>query len=109
MNEEIKTVVTERKETTSERQLANVEVVSMPWWKIVLVRAGRVYLQGLLGFLTANMTGATEAVTGVPMGDFASKCAIAASLAVAPTVLSLIQNVIELLARMDQKSPQLRA
>jgi hypothetical protein len=109
VSQELKTVVTERKETTTDRQLQNVEVVSMPWWKIVLVRASRVYLQGLIGFLTANTSGATEAVTGIPMGDFGHQITVAASLAVAPAVLAVLMNVVELLARLDQSHPSMRA
>lgn len=106
---EIKTVVTERADVSTKKELNDVTVVSMPWWKIVGVRALRVYLQGLVGFLTANATGATTAVTGIPVGDFGQQIVTAASLAVAPAVFSLLTNAIELLARLDQRAPQFRA
>ena len=109
MPEEIKTVVTERDKMTTQRQMDAVTVVAMPWWQIVGVRGLRVYLQGLVGFLTANTTGATEALTGIPVGDFGNQVVIAASLAVAPSVLSLLTNIIELLAKLDQSHPTLRA
>lgn len=109
MPDEIKTVVTEREKLTTQKQLDEVEIISMPWYRIVLVRAGRVYVQGLIGFLTANTSGATEAVTGIPMGDFKDKLIIALSLAIAPAVLSLLQNTGELLAKLDQSHPKLRA
>lgn len=106
--DDVTTVVTQRRDVTTARQLKAVEVVSMPWWQIVGVRALRVYLQGLVGFLTANTSGATEAITGMPMGDFGHQLVMAMSLAVAPAVLSLLMNVTELLARLDQTNPRMR-
>ena len=106
---EVKTVVTKREDMTTKKELNEVQVVAMPWYQIVGVRALRVYLQGLVGFLTANLTGATTAVTGVAVGDFGHQLTIAASLAVAPAVLSLLTNGIELLAKLDQSHPTLRA
>jgi hypothetical protein len=108
MADEIKTVVTAREEVSTKAELKAVEIVALPWWQIVGVRAARVYLQGLIGFLTSNATGATTAVTGIPVGDFGNQIVIAASLAVAPAVLSLMMNVVELLAKLDQRAPQLR-
>lgn len=109
MADEIKTVVTERAKLTTERQLEQVEVITMPWWQIIGVRFLRVYLQSLVGFLTANTTGLTEAVTGIPMEQFGNQLGLAAQLALAPAVLTLIQNGIELLAKLDQRAPQMRA
>lgn len=94
---------------STKKELNAVEVVPMPWWQIVGVRAARVYIQGLLTFLTTNATGATTAVTGVPIGDFGNSFMIAASLAVAPAVGSVLMNVGELLAKLDQSHPTLRA
>lgn len=108
MVDEIQTIVTKRDDMTTAKQRNAVEIVQMSWWQIVGVRALRVYLQGLVGFLTANTTGATEAVTGIPVGDFGNQIIIAASLAVAPAVLSLLMNITELLARLDQTAPKLR-
>ncbi len=106
---DVTTVVTARADMTTAKQLNTVEVVAMPWWQIVGVRALRVYLQGLVGFLTANTSGATEAITGMPMGDFWHQLLMAMSLAAAPAALSLIMNVTELLAKLDQSHPTLRA
>jgi hypothetical protein len=109
MAEDIKTVVTERKETTTDRQLQNVEVVSMPWWKIVLVRAGRVYLMSVVGLLGAVGTGAASA-SGVqmPVGDFSTLLVACLGASLGPAVVSLLTNGAELLARLDQTNPQMR-
>jgi hypothetical protein len=114
MPDETKTVVTERTEMTTDKELASVTIVSMPPWKIVLVRASRVYLQAILTFLTANGTGATAKVgevigLAIPVMDFYQVLLMSASMAVAPAVGSILQNTIELLAKLDATNPALRA
>ena len=114
MSEETKTVVTERATMATDREIASVTVVTMPAWQIALVRCCRVYLQALLGFLTATGTGLAGAVatavgTPIPAMDFWHMLVFSASLAVAPATVSLIQNVIELLAKIDATNPGLRA
>jgi hypothetical protein len=110
MPEDTKTVVTERPAMVTEKQLNSVTVISMPPWKIVLVRCCRVYLQSLVGFLLATGTGLTSAVgLTMPVQDFGQLLLTCASLAVAPAAISLIQNLIELLAKLDATNPELRA
>ena len=74
--------------------------------QIILIRAARVYLQTLLGLLTAGATGMASNV--LPVGDFAHLLQICASLSVASAVICAIQNFVELLARLDEKAPQYR-
>lgn len=110
MADETKTVVTARADVTTDKQQAAVVVVTMPGWQIALVRCCRVYLQSLVGFLVATGTGATAAAgLTMPMTDFYHVLATSASMAVAPAAISLIQNVIELLAKLDATNPTLRA
>jgi hypothetical protein len=110
MAEETKTLVTERSEMVTERQLNSVTVVSMPPWKIVLVRAIRVYLQTLVGLLGALSSGAAATV-GVTLtaGGFYHLFVACASIAVAPAVMSILLNSAELLAKLDASNPALRA
>lgn len=68
---------------------------------IVGVRALRTFLQALLGLLTAGLV--SPSTLGAK--DFLHLLATCASLAVAPAVVCIIQNVIELTARFDQKHP----
>lgn len=70
----------------------------------VIVRSVRVYLQGLLGFLIAGQSGAAV----LEYGDFLHRLGFAASLAVAPAVVSFVQNLVELFTKLDEKQPQLR-
>jgi len=77
---------------------------------MVLSRVGRSYLQSLVGLLT---------VTGSPLGaavgltleapDFVTWFVKCASIALAPAVISLIQNTLELLNKLDASHPELRA
>ncbi|MBI3966708.1 MAG: hypothetical protein HY329_13825 [Chloroflexi bacterium] len=92
--------------------LPNVCLVPMSAIVQVGVRVLRTYFQSLLGFLLAvgsGLMGASGLMDPIPAGDFAAAFNRAAGLALAPTVVALLQNVIELLARVDQQHPQWRA
>lgn len=107
MEETDKVVMTERK---GEPPPKNPEVLVLTWWQQALIRGSRVYLQSLLGFLLAAGTGAAAAVgVNLPVGDFGKLLLSAGSMAVAPAVISLIQNSIEMLTKLDSSNPQLRA
>ena len=99
-----KTVVRENLDTI----LKVTKVETMPAWKIILVRASRVYFQSLLGFLVTFGIG-LESTVGVEIDVFSSKLITAASLAVAPTVVSLIMNLVEILTNLDITHPGMRA
>lgn len=87
-----------------------VAVIQLPWWQMIGVRALRVYLQSLLGFLTAATTGlAQQFGVQTPVGDFGHLFLSCAGLALAPAAFSLLQNSIELLTKLDTSKPQLRA
>jgi hypothetical protein len=107
--EALRTVVTDRPEN-SQKAVAHTIMVALSPARIVLTRAARVYIQSLVGFLTAVLTGAAGAAgVQIPAGDFAHQLLTCASLAVAPTVMSVLMNVAELLAKLDETNPQLRA
>lgn len=113
MSEPIQTIVTEReggieKPTTglTPPNIPNVTVQPMPWYRIVATRAARVYMQSLVGFLTAASTAVAAGVLPV---EFAISVQNAALLAVGPAVMSVLQNTAELLVRLDESHPQLRA
>ena len=72
---------------------------------VILVRTARAYLQTLLGLLAAGV--ATD--TLLPAHDFQTLFMTCASLSVGAAVVSAIQNAVELLARLDQSLPTLRA
>ncbi len=75
-------------------------------FKLVLVRVVRTYLQSLLGLLTAGLAGGAAGM--IPFADFSDLLVKSASLAIAPTVVAAIQNVLEILAKLDETKPELR-
>jgi hypothetical protein len=92
--------------------LPNVLIRTMTPIAQVLVRALRTFLQSLVGFLIVVMAGRTiidNVGVMIPATDFLAALKIAASLALAPTVISFIQNLVELLARVDESFPKARA
>lgn len=106
-NDDNRVVMTERE---GEPRPHNPYVMVLTWWQQALIRGSRVYLQSLVGFLLAAGTGAAAAVgVNMPVGDFGKLLLSAGSMAVAPAVISMIQNSIEMLTKLDSSNPQLRA
>jgi hypothetical protein len=87
----------------------DLEVVAIPEWRQILIRAVRVYLMALIGFfgITAEPDIANAINVHLHVADFAEKFLTAASIAVGPAVISLIWNTIELLGKFD--NPKARA
>jgi hypothetical protein len=110
MPEETKTIVTERSGMVTDHQAASVAVVLMTPVRIIGVRAARVYLQTLIGLLGAFGLGvATDVGVTMTAGTFWHTLVACGSLALAPAIMSILQNTVELLAQVDASSPQWRA
>lgn len=78
----------------------------------VLVRAIRTYLQSLLGFLTLGLAGkpvADNIGVVITPDSFLGVLGVAAGLALAPTIVAVLHNAAELLARLDERFPKARA
>lgn len=98
---------------------ADVQVVTWPLWKQVAVRAGRTYIQSLVTFILAGASSAsvrqglefTVEATGIsmPANEFLALFLSAASLSMGPAILAFLQNVVEILAKLDSTMPRLRA
>lgn len=76
------------------------------------VRVVRTWLQSFVGFLLLSFASAPIAGSlGVQIapGDLWDKVVLAAGLALAPTLISLAQNTLELFARVDELFPKARA
>ena len=89
----------------------DMEVAVSRWWVQVLVRVCRTYLQSLVAFLGVLTVGKPLAESvGIRLDavDFWTLMLQAASLSVAPAVIALIHNAIELLAELDRSNPKLR-
>lgn len=114
MSARISTVVTKRADTmphstnaeTPAAMPANVRVVAMHAVYIVLVRCARVYVQTVAGIMTAGGLGMDS---GILPNDLLALLLMAMQLAAAPVCYTALMNAGELLAKLDQTSPQWRA
>ena len=110
----VKVVVTKREETPEHPTLirtpqseADLQVVPMPWYTQVLIRAARTYLQNVIGYILGAAIGtsvayAAEAVLPVmPARDFAVVFLASLSVAIGPTVVCVLQNGLEILTKLD--------
>jgi hypothetical protein len=107
---ELKTIVIDRAGNT-DKQVAQTTIIAMPPWKIVLIRASRVYLMALSGLLTAAGIGVTTAV-GVTMGAVVTMLQVVGVcmlVSLFPAFASAVWNTYELLKKWDETFPQMRA
>lgn len=112
----VETVVTSRADGFAKNVLAttvasttpNVLVKALSPLRIVATRVARVYLQSLVGMLAVVMTGIASDSLVTP-NDFGGKLWMAAGFALAPSTITLLQNALELLTRLDESRPELRA
>ena len=81
-------------------------VQAVPWWKIVAIRTGRVFLQSFMGVFTLSATGLVKLTT--ESGDTFGSVKAAAIGAGATALYTLGQNLLELLGKLDQKNPTWR-
>jgi hypothetical protein len=75
----------------------------------VIVRGLRTDVQALVGFLLLGLGGGLDNIGGVQSSVFIVQLKIAASLALAPAVIAVLQNSAELLAKLDERMPKARA
>jgi hypothetical protein len=71
---------------------------------IIAVRALRVYLQTAVGLVTAG----SLATNLMPAAAALSDWKVALGMALGPALVCAAQNTLELLARIDEKLPQMR-
>lgn len=112
--EVIKTVVVKREDAMTRSvavstpgEMPNIVVRALSPLRIIAVRASRVYVQGIVGFLGGQAIGVLPEALSAP-GGFWHKLSLASQLAIAPAALCLLQNIGELLARLDEKAPEWR-
>lgn len=97
------TVITDRP-GESEGRLTPVLMTPLA---IVAVRVARTWLQSVLGLIPVALMTSTSDPT--PADLFLRALLTAASWAVGPAVICLLQNSVELLAAIDVKTPWMRA
>lgn len=109
---QVMTVMTQREEpgpskealiATTKADEPNVKIIALPWWQMIGIRVLRVYLFGVVGFLGTGFAGLTGS------GDVKDKLLSALTLAAAPAIMSLLQNTLEILTKLDITNPTIRA
>jgi hypothetical protein len=111
---DVKAIVTRRDDTVPHSVLAhtpsstpsNVQVIAMTAIAQTVIRAARTYVTSLTGLLAAGGIGADRGVLPNEFGPLLWTCA---GMALAPAAMSFLLNFGELLARLDQHFPQMRA
>lgn len=114
MADDIKTVVTKREDSVPASVMANtpestpsdVQVIAMHPVKLVAIRAGRTFLVVLASQLAASGLGADA--SALP-DTWAALTIGAMRISAWAAGFSMLLNSSELLARLDQSHPQLRA
>lgn len=108
MGNEVKTVITDRAD--GPRGNFDAILIRLSPLRIVLTRAIRVYLMSVIAALALQgITQAFDPAKGLPVGQFLVVFVNALSVAVGPAVISLLWNTAELLFKVDEKNPALRA
>jgi hypothetical protein len=114
MAEDIKTIVTQRASDGIQSSYArttgddapNYLVQALSPVRLIATRVARVYLQSVTGIVSAGMSGADG---GLLPDDFYALFVTACRMSVAIGGITALQNFVELLTKMDQKYPELRA
>jgi hypothetical protein len=99
-----KVVVTDRGAATI--TAASVEFRPMNAVLRVLIRTARLYLFTVLGLLGVDTTGVFDPL---PPGEFLAQLLVALGYSIGPALVALIVNTLELLAKIDENMPELRA
>lgn len=84
----------------------NLIVSAISPLRVILIRTARVYMQSVLGFLSTGITGLDA---GLMPDEFVARLKVAALLSLSIAGMTAGQNFLELLGKLDQKYPELRA
>lgn len=85
--------------------LADVRVQTMSSAYAVFIRCARVYVQSVLGFVAAGGLGLNIGLEAHEAGHLLTR---AATLAMAPVAFTFLQNLLEILTRLDEAHPRWR-
>lgn len=103
-------VVTQRSDTVSAPTvistpagLPDMILVPLTITRRLVIRAIKTYLSSLLGVLGY---GVASTLVPLPLGEFTTNLATAASLAVAPTVMNVLINLLILFTKLDESHPE---
>lgn len=109
---ELQTVVRDTEGAKHHVGIAGIEsetpvmVRTMAIWKMIGVRVLRVYIQTFLGLLGADGLGVIDLA---PVGESWAHITSVGLVSLAPAFVSLLQNALEFLTKLDVTSPSMRA
>jgi len=114
MTDDIKSVVVARRKdgvsdsyaVTTGVDAPNLIVQALSPLRVVVTRVIRVYLQAVVGIVSAGMANADG---GLLPDDFYALFLTACRMSMAVGGITLLQNLAELATKIDQKYPELRA
>jgi hypothetical protein len=84
----------------------NVVLTYITPFVVIAIRAGKTYVQTLIGLMTASVTGAATNV--LPVGDFMHTLYVCAGLSVGAAVMSMLTNLAVFLTELGDKFPSLK-
>jgi hypothetical protein len=91
----------------------SIIVREFPWWRMLLVRVARTYVQTLSGLTVAFLVIPTQPIipgaSAYILGPFINAFVIAAQYALLPSMAALLHNLYEYLTKLDQTAPEWRA
>lgn len=115
-DETTKTIVVKRSDVDREQLVVTAQgqpdilIQPIGALQMVLTRTARVFVQSLLGMLAVVGTGfgMPDDMQQMLPAVFLDKFVLASQLAIAPASITFLQNVAELLAKLDERFPKLR-
>ena len=115
-SETMKTIVVKRSDIDREHRVVtdvgqpDILIQPIGAAQMVLTRTARVYVQSLLGALgvVATGLGLPDEIQQMLPAAFFDKVSLAAQMAVAPATITFLQNVGEILTRIDERFPKMR-
>lgn len=91
-------------ETMSDRR--TVATAALTPLMVICIRTARAYVQSVVGLMMAGSTGLDA---GLLPHEFATRFKVAAALGLSVAAMTFLQNLGELLAKLDRKFPEIRA
>jgi hypothetical protein len=82
----------------------NIDISFLEPWKMIAIRAARTYLQSIVVFTPLLAYG----VGPVDPNTFIDALKLAAGFSLAPTVGSIVNNTLDVLAGWDTSKPEIR-
>lgn len=84
--------------------LPDILLIPMGYTKRIVIRAAKTYVSSILGVLGYGVT--SSLVPGLPYNEFTTNLLNASLMAVGPTVINILINLLILLTQLDESVPE---